>query len=616
MTPPLEPVLSDPALRVCVQAYDADFPARCDGLLRQLKKDRFVVPVVGVQGAGKSTLLNALLFDEPVLPVDADETTCVPVEIVYGMSRRATVHYADGRTETVEATELSLARFVHQASNPGNERGVSRVVVESRSPILATGAVLVDLPGLGSLTRANADTTHAYLAESSGLVYLLRTVPPMTRSEAVTLSLIWPRLPIVFFAQNRWTDESDAEAETGREHNLFVLSSLAQKLGRSFEKEERRIDLVNAYEALAGVLTGDGPRKAASGLHDQVERLGRAFQSWPELSRVRLTDAVRRDLAECLARIGRRREDLGKERDVARAELEAELARYRDALGVVEGRIRSVRGLLDTFDSNQRTALERWRSDSRAELRNRMRSLMRKGIVDGLRLDKALTDEQTVVGEQAYAAARDAVLETVGQIGKDISSEDAWQAIRPTGEGAGKEEAKHWEALLEPVGGMAGGLAGLAAGGAVGLKAGAFVGTLIAGPLGTAVGAGVGFLIGAAGSVLGGMLGSWAGSKGRDGVLASRAKANEPEVFRAIDLYTDAVYRELSTAIDAFRQGVGRNLDAWHSSQKRRVEEEHAARREAVDGSSADRARTLECLQRDGACVEAAIARLGSQEAS
>ena len=57
--------------------------ARYQELQRHLLAERFVLPVAGVQGCGKSTLLNAVLFGTPVLPIDADETTCVPAEVRY-----------------------------------------------------------------------------------------------------------------------------------------------------------------------------------------------------------------------------------------------------------------------------------------------------------------------------------------------------------------------------------------------------------------------------------------------------------------------------------------------------------------------------------------------------
>ena len=48
-----------------------------------MKSSRMIVPVVGMQGMGKSTLINSIIGGD-MLPVDADETTCVPVEVRYG----------------------------------------------------------------------------------------------------------------------------------------------------------------------------------------------------------------------------------------------------------------------------------------------------------------------------------------------------------------------------------------------------------------------------------------------------------------------------------------------------------------------------------------------------
>ena len=44
------------------------------------------ISVLGTQGSGKSSLLNALLFGNIVLPVDVDETTCIPTVVRYSDS--------------------------------------------------------------------------------------------------------------------------------------------------------------------------------------------------------------------------------------------------------------------------------------------------------------------------------------------------------------------------------------------------------------------------------------------------------------------------------------------------------------------------------------------------
>ena len=80
--------LADPAYQQCLQGClnDDSLRDRIAALRHQLQMKRFVVPVYGIQGTGKSTFLNALLFKTPTLPVDADETTCVPVEVTYAAS--------------------------------------------------------------------------------------------------------------------------------------------------------------------------------------------------------------------------------------------------------------------------------------------------------------------------------------------------------------------------------------------------------------------------------------------------------------------------------------------------------------------------------------------------
>ena len=113
-----------------------------------------IVPVLGTQGMGKSTIINAIL-GEDILPSEADETTCVPVEIRYGTKHHGVVRFLCGKPEVIVNTKADLSEFVDNNSNPGNEKKVSHIVLYRESPLLKTGLVIVDLPGVGSLTKAN-----------------------------------------------------------------------------------------------------------------------------------------------------------------------------------------------------------------------------------------------------------------------------------------------------------------------------------------------------------------------------------------------------------------------------------------------------------------------------
>ena len=53
-----------------------------EAVLRSDNKE-LIIPVLGMQGMGKSTLINAIL-KEDIMPSEADETTCVTVEVKYG----------------------------------------------------------------------------------------------------------------------------------------------------------------------------------------------------------------------------------------------------------------------------------------------------------------------------------------------------------------------------------------------------------------------------------------------------------------------------------------------------------------------------------------------------
>jgi hypothetical protein len=360
-----------------------------------LSATRLVMPVIGVQGSGKSTFLNALLFTAPVLPIDADETTSVPTEVAYtpGPEPRARVCFRDGKEREVEPSEDGLREFVHNALNPGNEKGVDRVVVSSPCRLLADGLVLVDLPGVGSLTAANLATTQAYLRESASMIYLLRTVPPLTRSESIFVAGVWPSLPGALFVQNRWDDESDLEVKEGRSHNVEVLSDLARKHHVPLTGPPA-IQVVNAYRAQAGALGGNEKAAADSGMDACRAHIAQATRSW----RTRLFNLWQRTILEQLRFAGERATGrlaaLEQDEDLARKKAAAERLQFECYLNDLKARADRARSLLTAFEGKGRRLVEAWGREAGAELRNRMRDIMRSGTVDGANLAAALRDHQ------------------------------------------------------------------------------------------------------------------------------------------------------------------------------------------------------------------------------
>ena len=74
----------------------------------------------------------------------------MPVEVAYG-PEGAVVEHGDGRRVTIGVDEVAV--FATVEHNPGDHRDVTRVRVTLPADLLASGAVLVDTPGLGRPMR-------------------------------------------------------------------------------------------------------------------------------------------------------------------------------------------------------------------------------------------------------------------------------------------------------------------------------------------------------------------------------------------------------------------------------------------------------------------------------
>ncbi|CAE6773844.1 dynamin family protein [Paraburkholderia nemoris] len=557
----------------------------------QLSAERFVLPVAGIQGSGKSTLLNALAFDVPVLPIDADETTCVPVEICWAgeSNPKALVHYTDGRVEALPCTEEALRSVVHNENNPGNEKQVSRVVLTSNREMLRHGLVLVDLPGVGSLTSANLETTQRYLREAVGVIFMLRTVPPLTRSEAMFVSLQWASLRTALFVQNRWNDESDDEALAGRDHNVKVLQQIAGQVGITLDKPPV-VRLVNGYDALRATLNDDPSLAGSSGLAAMCAELGRFGEAWSERVGGDVLVAARTELARLAAIVAQRVHETTLDRGQHEAHMAEEAQSFIRQIELIDKHADKMRADADSFRREVRQQLRSWSTATAEQLRNRMRTKMRAGILDGQRLVQALSDEQEEATNDIFGEIEADARALQDRLRNDLEGLDVWNGQAPDLRFAvHKEESMRFENLAERLAGVAGGLGGMWAG----MEAGALVGSA-GGPVGAVVG-----------GLLGALAGAFLGRKAKEGVTALRAKAVEGEVFAAIDQYVEATAAALNEIAAGFGSVLNESLDQWRAAKLEAFESERERSLELLNMSAAEKADAAQRLIADAAQIDA-----------
>jgi GTP-binding protein EngB required for normal cell division len=162
----------------------AEFRAALLNVVEKLESPHFEIAVFGRVSSGKSSLLNHVL-DTDVLPVGVNPITAVPTRLVFGREARLTVTLAGWQVKQLPIDDL--AEYASEERNPGNELGVSRLVVALPSPRLQDGLVLVDTPGLGALATAGAAETLSYLPQCDLGILLLSAVNPINEEDLNTI---------------------------------------------------------------------------------------------------------------------------------------------------------------------------------------------------------------------------------------------------------------------------------------------------------------------------------------------------------------------------------------------------------------------------------------------
>lgn len=165
-----------------------EFRSTLSMILDRLEDNSFEIAIFGRVSSGKSSLLNAIL-ETDVLPVGVTPITAVPTRLAYGESPAVTVWFANRTPERFEISQLP--EFVAEPRNPGNEKHVTRIVVQFSSPRLRDGIMFVDTPGLGSLATRGAAETLAYLPRCDLGVVLIDAGSTLTPDDLQTIEILY-----------------------------------------------------------------------------------------------------------------------------------------------------------------------------------------------------------------------------------------------------------------------------------------------------------------------------------------------------------------------------------------------------------------------------------------
>lgn len=397
------------------ESQGIDYKEYFKHFIENLNKKEIIVPVLGVQGAGKSSFLNSILMEDNILPTDVDETTCVPVEVRYGDNvNKAIIYYLNGNKEIVNVENLE--KYVHNDYNKANNLQVSKIVLHNKSEVLKDNIVLVDLPGVGSLTPENQRTTLEYVNKLVAGIFMIRTNPPITRTEKNFINALWPKLSNTIFVQNKWNDESLEDANEAKEHNEGVLSSISY--GHNQEKEVN-VNIVNVYEAVKAKFTKDVVLYDKSGIVKVIEDIKNISKEYNKELITTLNQKVYEALKNINDKIDTYKILTLNEGNENSLEKEEKIKEIKSILSENKKKIRYCRSYAEEEMENIIGNASKIIRENIENLRLDLRRIVSKGIVDGNKLSLIYKE----ISDKAINNIMDDILSSISNLIKNLNSE-------------------------------------------------------------------------------------------------------------------------------------------------------------------------------------------------
>lgn len=188
----------------------------------------FRLVIMGEIKKGKSSFINALLGVEELVPTSSDVATSTVYKIHYAKEPRYRVFFEPETEKTpLIITAEELAIYGTEKGNPGNEKRVDFIEVAYPAPLLRSGLVIIDTPGLGGLFKEHKKITWQYVPKADAVFFVTDSVEsPIGLEEIEHLNMVRKITPHIYFVQTKSAAVDKDDCENRRKNNLSILSKV------------------------------------------------------------------------------------------------------------------------------------------------------------------------------------------------------------------------------------------------------------------------------------------------------------------------------------------------------------------------------------------------------
>jgi Mg2+ and Co2+ transporter CorA/GTPase SAR1 family protein len=150
-----------------------------------LRSGELNVVVCGECKRGKSSLISAFLEEPELCPSDAPITTNVITVIRYAEKEKFFVHLLDEKAVVTkrEITRGQIKEYATEQGNARNQRRVQLIEIWLNNAKLKDGLVLMDTPGIGSLSAEHTAATYSIIPYADAVIFVGEAAEPLTTPE-------------------------------------------------------------------------------------------------------------------------------------------------------------------------------------------------------------------------------------------------------------------------------------------------------------------------------------------------------------------------------------------------------------------------------------------------